>query len=107
MFGRAQTFLDTLSLTVPKMLAAFKPAQQQPSGRLEMQWAERLYRTLWSSDFFEQVLEPCTERLAVLRLKGVEWSDLGRPERVLATMSRAKISCHWLEAARVNGSHVA
>ena len=107
MFGRAKTFFDALNLTVPKMLATFKPALQQPGGRLEMRWAERLYRTLWSSDFSEQVLSACTDRLAVLRLKGVEWSDLGRPERVIATMSRAKIPCQWLEAARVDGSHVA
>jgi hypothetical protein len=31
---------------------------------------------------------PAAGRIGVARVKGVDWSDLGNPERVLATISR-------------------
>jgi len=99
MLGRAKTFLDALSSTVPGVLAAFDSLTQQSDGDVEMKCAENLYKTLWSGDFSQQVLSVYTDRLAVLCLKGVEWSDLGKPERVIATVNRARIPCPWLEAA--------
>jgi hypothetical protein len=45
---------------------------------------ERLYCGLPSVDFSRQVLAARPDRLAVLPVRGVHWSDLGDPERVLA-----------------------
>jgi len=51
---------------------------------------ERLYCGLPSVDFSRQVLSARPDRLAVLPARGVHWSDLGDPDRVLATRRRAR-----------------
>jgi hypothetical protein len=48
-------------------------------------------------DFSERVLAPCG-RLGVVRVKGVEWSDLGTVERLAATLRRTGRRPRWLEA---------
>jgi len=98
--GRARTFLDVIASTVPVMYRAFEPLRDHRSDLAELECAARVYETLQEGDFSHQVLSACTERLAVLRLGKVGWSDLGTPERVrVAAELRAHI---WLNAAGVN-----
>ena len=59
MVGRVRTFLDLLHNAIP----AGTPV---------------------AGDFSKQVLSALPDRLAVLRLDNVGWSDLGTPERVMA-----------------------
>jgi hypothetical protein len=47
-------------------------------------------------DFSHRVLVR-SERLGVVRLKGVEWSDLGTLERLVATLRRTGVRPHWLD----------
>jgi len=99
MIGRAKTFLDALRSTVPDVLGAFDAAMREYNGDLEPAWAHNLYKSLDAGDFSQQVLSLCTDRLAVLHLAGVDWSDLGAPERVIATMVRAGLRFEWPTAA--------
>jgi mannose-1-phosphate guanylyltransferase len=59
MIGRVRTFLDLLRNAIPAETPVF-------------------------GDFSKQVLSALPDRLAVLRLANVGWSDLGTPERVMA-----------------------
>ena len=79
MIGRIRTFLDVLKQCIPAVFHAFEP---RPHGS---DW-NRIYNTLASSDFSKQVLSALPDRLAVLRLDNVGWSDLGTPERVMAAV---------------------
>ena len=40
---------------------------------------------------------PAADRLGVVRVKGVEWSDWGKPERVFATLRRTGWQPRWLD----------
>ncbi|HEV8141459.1 MAG TPA: hypothetical protein VGQ77_01275 [Methylomirabilota bacterium] len=51
--------------------------------------------------FSETVLVPGTRHLAVLRVKGVEWSDWGHPRRVLASLGRAGLRPAWLDRVQL------
>lgn len=55
----------------------------------EVRALERLYCGLPSVDFSRYVLTARAESLAVLPVRGVDWNDLGDPERVLAARRRA------------------
>jgi 3-isopropylmalate/(R)-2-methylmalate dehydratase large subunit len=63
--------------------------------------AEAVYHRLPSADFSRAVLGPNPARLAVLPVRGVEWSDLGHPERVLAR--RGTMPVPWAEVAPPRG----
>jgi mannose-1-phosphate guanylyltransferase len=80
MVGRARAFLDAIALAVPDVRATL--------ARSGAHSADSLFDTLVPGDFSRQVLAACTERMLVLRLNGTEWSDLGTPERVFATLKR-------------------
>lgn len=98
--GRARTFLDVIGSTVPVMCQAFDPLKDHRSDLAELECATRVYETLQAGDFSHQVLSVCTERLAVLRLGKVGWSDLGTPERVrVAAELRSRI---WLDTVGIN-----
>jgi hypothetical protein len=52
-------------------------------------------------DFSRGVLSPNAPHLAVLPVRGVDWSDLGHPERVLAR--RGTMAAPWVEVASPYG----
>jgi mannose-1-phosphate guanylyltransferase len=99
--GRAWTFLEMLASAAPATYQAleplsFDPLKASPLGRTEFDLATRVYDGLPNADFSHQVLTTSTERLAVLGLGEVGWSDLGTPERVRAAAeSRAHA---WLRS---------
>jgi len=95
MAGRAATFLDLLEQTAPELPAAFRSILK---FGLETRRARRLYSVLDTVDFSHQVLSKSTARLKVLRVENVRWSDLGKPERVMATLAEAGIRPHWATA---------
>jgi hypothetical protein len=46
---------------------------------------------------------PAADRLGVVRVKGVEWSDWGNAERVFATIKRTGWRPRWLETLSEGG----
>ena len=82
MVGRARAFLDAITDADREVRAIL--ARECTHG------ADSLFHMLTPGDFSRQVLSACTERLLVLPLRGTEWSDLGTPERVSATLKREK-----------------
>src|SRR5262249_52975729 len=86
MVGRVSAFEELIAAGLPELVAAFRPLRRALSTSREPFVAERIYASLPSVNFSDHVLVPGASRLATVRVKGVEWSDLGNMERVLATI---------------------
>ena len=97
MVGRISAFLDLISAGTPELTAAFAPLRRALGSSREAYVAEQIYATLPSINFSERVLVPSASRLGVVRVKGVEWSDLGNVERVFATIRRNGWHPRWLD----------
>jgi len=73
-------------------------------GTEHERWAIRhAFSLAPTANFSRSVLEVSTERLAVTRVNGVTWSDLGTPERVVRACQAFGISPPWLERVAVDG----
>jgi mannose-1-phosphate guanylyltransferase len=87
--ARAATLLFLYRRVMPEILRRFLPRLTKPDG-----WARsvlrRLYRTLPSRDFSRELLEHCTDHLAVVPVPPCDWSDLGTPARVIRFQQRAR-----------------
>lgn len=83
MVGRVRTFLSALKQSVPNVFRAFAPRADRAAGIFD---TDKIYSSLASGDFSRQVLSAFPDRLTVLRLDNVGWSDLGTPERVIAAV---------------------
>jgi len=86
MIGRARVFLAAILAKLPHLRSVLD--RMLARGVDFHDRLPHLYATLAASDFSHQVLADSTDRLSVLRLAGSDWDDLGKPERVLATMAR-------------------
>ncbi len=98
LIGRARTFLDALASATPAMSQALDPLRASAQAQTEFELASQIYDGLPAADFSRQVLTACTERLAVLGLSEVGWSDLGTPERVRAAAEMRANA--WLQGCR-------
>jgi mannose-1-phosphate guanylyltransferase len=96
MVGRVQTFLGLIDSGVPELVTAFAPVREAAS-RKEAEVAERVYAATPAVNFSDRVLVPAARRLATLRVKDVDWSDWGHPERVAATIRRTGWRPSWLD----------
>ena len=90
MVGRVSTLLALVRLTIPDLHRSFAEIKHTLGTVGEWPALERLYCGLPSLDFSRQVLTARPDRLSVLPVRGVHWSDLGDPERVLATRRRVE-----------------
>ena len=97
MVGRLSAFLDLIAAGTPELVAAFDPLRRALGTSREPYVAERIYAALPSTNFSARVLVPSATRLGVVRVKGVEWSDLGNVERVFATIRRTGWRPRWLD----------
>jgi mannose-1-phosphate guanylyltransferase len=86
MVGHVCTFLEMAWATVPSLLQVLESPEVTsfPSGEIRI--PDAVYDRIAPMDFSRQVLSVATDRLLALRLANIEWSDLGEPYRVLATL---------------------
>ena len=97
MVGRGATLLGLIERTLPDLTRGFLPIRRFMGTPLEATVVEAVYRGLPAADFSRGVLGRSAAHLAVLPVRGVAWSDLGHPARVLAlgrpkAMPRAPIA---------------
>jgi len=97
MVGRVSAFLELIAAGTPELVAAFEPLRRALGTAREAAVAEQVYAALPSVNFSERILVPAATRLGVVRVKGVEWSDLGNVERVFATIRRNGWRPRWLD----------
>jgi mannose-1-phosphate guanylyltransferase len=98
MVGWIDAFLDLTTRTAPELMRALEPLRRAIGTETEARVAEEVYRKLAPAPvgFSERILAPTTDGLVTVRVKGVEWSDWGHPQRVMATMRRTGWRPAWL-----------
>jgi mannose-1-phosphate guanylyltransferase len=99
MVATVQALIGIIESALPDLYRTF--ACLHPlSDRAELTAISTLYNRLGEINFSHRVLALRPEQLAVLKVTGVRWSDLGEPKRVMASLHMAGVRPRWLEAAR-------
>jgi mannose-1-phosphate guanylyltransferase len=107
--ARLSTFLGLFLSALPELYKAFSAIESELGNSAEAARVQRLYSQIAPSNFSGEVLAKCPFNLAVLQVSGVEWSDLGDPQRVVRMLAKhgVHVPCEWpqLEClrARVDG----
>jgi mannose-1-phosphate guanylyltransferase len=73
---------------LPDMMPIFERLSQAIGGPEEGRVLESIYRDIPAKNFSSDLLQRVTEKLAVVELTGVLWSDWGKPERIAETLRR-------------------
>ena len=98
MVASIEALLGIMESTVPELYRCFLRVLPVLGTSDEASQIDKLYAAVEEINFSHQVLALCPERLAVLKVTGVRWSDLGEPKRVMASLDMAGIRPHWLES---------
>jgi mannose-1-phosphate guanylyltransferase len=95
MVARLSTLLGLLMVTTPDLYGSFAPLRPYLMTSSEEPTIEKLYGSIDSLDFSRDVLARRAMNLAVLPVRGCQWSDLGEPERVVNLIRQRKIAPLW------------
>lgn len=95
MVARLSTLLGLIMVTVPELYRSFARISSALLTSSEDRSIEKLYASIYDTDFSREVLARRPTNLAVLPVHGCEWSDLGEPARVIDVLNRQKIQPRW------------
>jgi mannose-1-phosphate guanylyltransferase len=98
MVASVTAMLEIIESAIPALHRAFLGTVQHFGRATERAAIEKLYAELSEVNFSHQVLALKPERLAVLKVTGVRWNDLGEPKRVMASLDMAGVRPRWAEA---------
>jgi mannose-1-phosphate guanylyltransferase len=98
MVATAKALLQVIESAIPELYRSFAGAAQQFGASAEAKAIEELYAPMSEVNFSHQVLALRPKRLAVLKVTGVRWNDLGEPKRVMASLDMAGVRPRWAEA---------
>jgi mannose-1-phosphate guanylyltransferase len=87
MVGRVSAFLKMIGDAAPELSERFNALVPALTTSEEEKAAGELYSQLGDVNFSHHVLAARPRSLAVLRVGGLTWSDLGKPQRVLSMMT--------------------
>ena len=94
--ARAAVLLSAGRECAPALYDRLFPLRAFAGGEPE-RWALRqAYALAPTVDFSRSILEACPQMLAVSKLPGLTWCDLGSPERVVTMLTRLGVSEPWL-----------
>ena len=105
MVGRVRAFLAMIQLAAPGLYDVFASLPLRAHSEMAAEALAAVYSRIAVADFSQQVLSTHPDKLTVLSLGDVGWSDLGDPQRVVSTLSRHGAESPWI--APWNGSLVA
>jgi hypothetical protein len=88
MVGAVSAFIGIIQCTLPKLLACFESMWATTSPGMEDRALDGLYLGLPRANFSDEVLSARPSNLAVMRARGLGWTDLGEPERVFSMLLR-------------------
>ena len=97
MVASARALLDTIATATPVLYEAFAFAMPLFGTEDESTMMQELYALLGDINFSDRVLAAAPEKLAVLKVSGIKWNDLGEPRRVLASVQTAGVRPRWVE----------
>jgi mannose-1-phosphate guanylyltransferase len=100
MVASVQALLAAIESATPELYRAFACMPPLFGTRAEPLAIDNLYERLDEVNFSRRVLALCPERLAVLKVAGVRWNDLGEPKRVLASLALAGLRPDWVDTAQ-------
>lgn len=95
--ARVPTLLALVRDTTPELYGAFAARIGTLGTQVEQAEMCKLYADLPPSNFSDAVLASRASNLAMLPVSGVQWSDWGRPARVIATLNRLGVHPDWLD----------
>lgn len=105
MVGHAQAFLDLVRSRVPELYKAFEPMRARYSPETDEEAMRAVYDGIEAADFSQSILSATSEKLKVLCLGDVGWSDLGEPRRVMGVLAETGGGLEW--ATRWHGDSAA
>jgi mannose-1-phosphate guanylyltransferase len=97
MIASAHALIDIIASATPALYNAFASAVPLFGTDDEPTMMKKLYALLGETNFSDRVLAVVPERLAVLKVSGIKWNDLGEPNRVLASIQMAGLRPPWME----------
>ena len=80
------SLLGLIASTAPDLYEAFAPVRRRLGTADEPAVLDRIYGSLRPSSFSRRVLTQAIGRLVTLEARGLGWSDLGSPTRVIASL---------------------
>ena len=87
MVGTVGAFRNLIQHTLPHLLSGFEVMTAMVAPGREHQVLGEIYHKLPPADFSGEVLAARPSSLAVIRGRGLGWSDLGDPERALSVLN--------------------
>ncbi len=86
MVAKVRTLWDLAKKHLPDVFALFETYDEAIGTFREDRVLDSIYSVMPVCDFSSELLQNVSERLAVVALDGIFWSDWGRPERIVATL---------------------
>ena len=99
MVAAVQALLEIIESAIPELYHSFSSLTPLFGNAAETKAIELLYSHVAEVNFSHQVLALKPERLAVLKVTGIRWNDLGEPKRVMASLDMAGVRPQWIETA--------
>jgi mannose-1-phosphate guanylyltransferase len=96
MVGSVGAFINMIRHTLPNLIARFESICATTDLGMEEEGLRSLYLKVPATNFSDEVLAARPSDLAVIRARGLGWSDLGEPERVFPMLR--------LKSAAANGN---
>jgi mannose-1-phosphate guanylyltransferase len=97
MVASVEALLEIIKNSIPDLYRSFARLNPHFGTRGEAKAIDTLYASIAETNFSHEVLALRPQRLAVLRVTGVRWNDLGEPKRVLASLDMAGVRPHWAD----------
>lgn len=97
MVAHVPALVALIGSATPALYSGFAAIRTALGTLREEEAIRALYSRLPATNFSRQVLVGCPANLAVLAIRGVGWSDLGKPHRAMATLARIGISLKWAD----------
>jgi mannose-1-phosphate guanylyltransferase len=86
MVGAIGAFIEIIRLALPNLLACFESMWATTTPGMEDETLRDLYLKVPATNFSDEVLSARPSDLMVIRARGLGWSDLGEPGRVLSML---------------------
>lgn len=97
MVASVQALLEIIESAIPDLYRFFASIAPHFGSEAESAAIDEIYARLSEVNFSHRVLVLKPERLAVLKVTGVRWNDLGEPKRVMASLDMAGVRPRWAE----------
>jgi mannose-1-phosphate guanylyltransferase len=95
MIARVSALLGMIRAAMPALFSAFSEVRNVLGTAFERRAIDELYAHIEPSNFSREVLERSPRNLAVFPVHGIEWSDLGEPQRVRSVLSYLGLHPEW------------